>query len=342
MASNADRPSWSNIHGIFSRFVSANHQSSSAVNPENATAIDRASPVPPSSHLPVVDKKLFEKAWKRMDDVMRHCQHPNVKLKNSPPYLLEILPECYRHLYNILDNNTSASDVDYIRVFLLNMITKCKRVKQLFSDAKDKMYDEKSQARRDLTRFALVFSHMFYELKSLYPSDNNYVYIGADGPNGFKITKADAADWWRASFGSAVIVQWDEFLKKFCSIYKLNNRSEIMALKTTLDLTCDNYVSIFEFDVFTRLFHPWKNLLACWKLLAVLHPAFVAFMTYDDVRDKLGKYVNKPGSYLFRMSCTRLGQWAIGYVTTQGEILQTIPQNKSLAQALVDGQNEGL
>lgn len=39
----------------------------------------------------------------------------------------------------------------------------------------------------------------------------------------------------------------------------------------------------------------------------------------------------------YRLSCTRLGQWAIGYVTGDGEILQTIPQNKSLCQALLDG-----
>jgi len=47
-------------------------------------------------------------------------------------------------------------------------------------------------------------------------------------------------------------------------------------------------------------------------------------------------------SYIYRLSCTRLGQWAIGYVTTERHILQTIPQNKSLAQALVDGQKDGL
>ena len=46
-------------------------------------------------------------------------------------------------------------------------------------------------------------------------------------------------------------------------------------------------------------------------------------------------------SYVFRLSCTRLGQWAIGYVTTDGSILQTIPQNKSLCQALLDGSREG-
>mgnify|MGYP002804129553 CR=1 FL=1 len=45
-------------------------------------------------------------------------------------------------------------------------------------------------------------------------------------------------------------------------------------------------------------------------------------------------------SYLFRLSCTRLGQWAIGYVTPGKNILQTIPQNKSLFQALVEGYKE--
>ena len=47
-------------------------------------------------------------------------------------------------------------------------------------------------------------------------------------------------------------------------------------------------------------------------------------------------------SYVFRLSCTRLGQWAIGYVTSDGNILQTIPQNKSLCQALLDGFRGGL
>jgi hypothetical protein len=43
---------------------------------------------------------------------------------------------------------------------------------------------------------------------------------------------------------------------------------------------------------------------------------------------------------LFRLSCTKLGQWAIGYVTGEHKILQTIPQ--SLIQALIDGQKQGL
>ncbi|XP_031314670.1 E3 ubiquitin-protein ligase CBL-C isoform X5 [Camelus dromedarius] len=45
--------------------------------------------------------------------------------------------------------------------------------------------------------------------------------------------------------------------------------------------------------------------------------------------------------YIFRPSCTRLGQWAIGYVSSDGSILQTIPLNKPLFQALLEGQKEG-
>ena len=47
-----------------------------------------------------------------------------------------------------------------------------------------------------------------------------------------------------------------------------------------------------------------------------------------------------PDSGAFQPFCTRLGQWAIGYVTADGSILQTIPQNKSLCQALLDGHRE--
>ncbi|CAG2165491.1 unnamed protein product [Oppiella nova] len=114
-----------------------------------------------------------------------------------------------------------------------------------------------------------------------------------------------------------------------------------MALKSTIDLTCNDYISNFEFDVFTRLFQPWSTLLRNWQILAVTHPGYVAFLTYDEVKARLQKYINKPGSYVFRLSCTRLGQWAIGYVTPDGNILQTIPQNKSLCQALLDGYREG-
>lgn len=68
----------------------------------------------------------------------------------------------------------------------------------------------------------------------------------------------------------------------------------------------------------------------------------MAFLTYEEVKAILMECIDKPGSYLFRLSCTRLGQWAIGYVTKDKIIHQTIPQTKPLIQSLIDGEREGL
>lgn len=119
----------------------------------------------------------------------------------------------------------------------------------------------------------------------------------------------------------------------------LNCKNERCLFVTILSNN-DKLVSFFF--LLNRLFQPWTSLLRNWQILAVTHPGYVAFLTYDEVKARLQRYINKAGSYVFRLSCTRLGQWAIGYVTGDGEILQTIPQNKSLIQALLDGYREGL
>lgn len=46
-------------------------------------------------------------------------------------------------------------------------------------------------------------------------------------------------------------------------------------------------------------------------------------------------------SYIFRLSCTRMGEWAVGHVTAEGNIVQTIPQNTPLYLALIQGFKEG-
>lgn len=47
-------------------------------------------------------------------------------------------------------------------------------------------------------------------------------------------------------------------------------------------------------------------------------------------------------SYIFRLSCTRMGQWAIGYVTHDCSVIQTIPENTPLYQALIQGFRQGV
>ena len=46
-----------------------------------------------------------------------------------------------------------------------------------------------------------------------------------------------------------------------------------------------------------RLFQPWTTLLKNWQILAVTHPGYVAFLTYDEVKARLLKFSNKPGRY---------------------------------------------
>uniref|UniRef100_A0A8B9KZA6 E3 ubiquitin-protein ligase CBL n=1 Tax=Astyanax mexicanus TaxID=7994 RepID=A0A8B9KZA6_ASTMX len=108
---------------------------------------------------------------------------------------------------------------------------------------------------------------------------------------------------------------------------------EAMALKSTIDLTCNDYISVFEFDIFTRLFQVRSSTSTSTTSLSA-DTSSVVFI--------ICKFTHSAGiHYIFRLSCTRLGQWAIGYVTADGNILQTIPHNKPLFQALIDGFREG-
>uniref|UniRef100_A0A3Q0QZI9 E3 ubiquitin-protein ligase CBL n=1 Tax=Amphilophus citrinellus TaxID=61819 RepID=A0A3Q0QZI9_AMPCI len=226
--------------------------------------------------------------------VVRLCQNPKLALKNSPPYILDLLPDTYQHLRTILSRYEGKMETlgenEYFRVFVENLTKKTKQTISLFKEGKERMYEENSQ-----------------------PS-----------------TQA-----------SLTIVPWKVFRQSLHEFHPISSGLEAMALKSTIDLTCNDYISVFEFDIFTRLFQPWSSLLRNWNSLAVTHPGYMAFLTYDEVKARLQKFIHKPGSYIFRLSCTRLGQWAIGYVTADGNILQTIPHNKPLFQALIDGFREG-
>uniref|UniRef100_A0A0A9XHZ0 E3 ubiquitin-protein ligase CBL n=1 Tax=Lygus hesperus TaxID=30085 RepID=A0A0A9XHZ0_LYGHE len=323
-AGRKDQPK--SISSIFSKLHVAMFPSESS----SGSVVPR--PVAPT------DKRTLDKTWKLMDKVVKLCQHPKMNLKNSPPFILDILPDTYQRLRLIYSKHEDKPSVlhnnEHFNVFIVNLMRKCKQAVKLFKEGKEKMFDETSHYRRNLTKLSLVFSHMLSELKALFP-------FGTFAGDQFRITKSDAAEFWRNNFGNSTLVPWKVFRQVLNDVHPISSGLEAMALKSTIDLTCNDYISNFEFDVFTRLFQPWSSLLRNWQILAVTHPGYVAFLTYDEVKARLQKYMNKPGSYVFRLSCTRLGQWAIGYVTADGDILQTIPQNKSLCQALLDGHREG-
>lgn len=65
----------------------------------------------------VVDKKTIEKSWKLMDRVVKLCQHPRMNLRNSPPFILDLLPDTYQHLrliYNKHDDKLNTLNENVI------------------------------------------------------------------------------------------------------------------------------------------------------------------------------------------------------------------------------------
>nr|CAH8870404.1 unnamed protein product [Trichobilharzia regenti] len=286
------------------------------------------------------DKKCVHLCYKYLDKVVRLCQQPKLNLKISPPYILDIIPDIYEKLQGITasyeENYDVLSQIEYFQIYISTVIEKCEQTINLFKNSKEKIFDTNSDARFRLVKLSLVYSHLLKDLEALFPHN---IFTSTT----FRITKPDAARWWLSNFDNSAIVSWQLFKHSLLQTFRIDSEGQLSALQTTIDITCNDYVSIFEFDVFTRLFQPWCNILETWKALAILHPGYMAFMTYDQVKTVLKRYCTHPGpgTYVFRLSCTKLGQWAIGYITQELKILQTIIQNKSLAQALVDGEKAG-
>lgn len=145
------------------------------------------------------DKRTLDKTWKLMDKVVKLCQHQRMNLKNSPPFILDILPDTYQRLRLIYSKYEDRMQVlhsnEHFCVFINNLMRKCKQAIKLFKEGKDKMFDETSHYRRNLTKLSLVFSHMLSELKAIFP---NGLFAGDQ----FRITKADAAEFWKERFGN--------------------------------------------------------------------------------------------------------------------------------------------
>ncbi|XP_012919525.1 E3 ubiquitin-protein ligase CBL-C isoform X1 [Mustela putorius furo] len=295
---------------------------------------------------PSGEARALGRAVRRLQRLEGQCGDP--RLASSPPSLRDLLPRIVQLLRQVAHARRAAGGGgpegpggarDFLIVHLHNLEAKSRQVAALLPPrgertANDELFREGSRLRRQLAKLALIFSYMHAELGALFPKGE---YCG----HTYQPTKAQAHAFWREHCGARCVLPWAEFESLLCTCHPVESGSTALALRSTINLTCSGHVSIFEFDIFTRLFQPWPTLLRNWQLLAVNHPGYMAFLTYDEVQERLQTCRDKPGSYIFRPSCTRLGQWAIGYVSSDGSILQTIPLNKPLFQALLDGQKEG-
>lgn len=155
------------------------------------------------------DKRTLDKTWKLMDKVVKLCQHQKMNLKNSPPFILDILPDTYQRLRLIYSKYEDRMAVlhsnEHFNIFIINLMRKCKQAIKLFKEGKEKMFDENSHYRRNLTKLSLVFSHMLSELKAIFPSG---VFTGDQ----FRITKSDAAEFWKNNFGNRYVPFYIHYL----------------------------------------------------------------------------------------------------------------------------------
>lgn len=230
-----------------------------------------------------IDKKHFDKINKLSDKLLKQCQSERMNLINSPPYIIDILPDIcqvFNTIYVVYENKLHIlNEIDYFCLLIKNCLDKFQQLLDLFKSAGKRMYDVESAERQQLTKYTLTFSHMLAEMKSLFPKD---VYEGQN----YRITKKDAGDFWKSNFQDRIIVNWKEFENKLKRVHHINE-NEVDSLRDTIQLTRSKYVSIFEFDVFTRLFQPWNNLLDNWKVLVINHPGYMAYSTYDEVHKRL-------------------------------------------------------
>ncbi|XP_021075414.1 E3 ubiquitin-protein ligase CBL-C [Mus pahari] len=292
------------------------------------------------------EPRALSRAVKLLQRLEEQCRDPRMVM--GPPSLPDLLPRTAQLLGEVAkarreargDPEGPGGADDFLVIYLANLEAKGRQVAELLSprgkkDENQDVFREGSRFRRQLAKLALIFSHMHAELSALFPEGK---YCGHQ----YQLTKGSAHIFWREYCGVRCVLPWAEFQSLLCARHPVEPGPTMQALRSTLDLTCSGHVSVFEFDVFTRLFQPWPSLLRNWQLLAVNHPGYMAFLTYDEVQIRLQAYRDKPGSYIFRPSCTRLGQWAIGYVSSDGSILQTIPLNKPLVQVLLKGQKDGI
>lgn len=73
------------------------------------------------------------------------------------------------------------------------------------------------------------------------------------------LTKVMCPWWWSWAVSHSLvfprtIVPWKSFRQALHEVHPISSGLEAMALKSTIDLTCNDYISVFEFDIFTRLF----------------------------------------------------------------------------------------
>ena len=102
------------------------------------------------------DLRLLEKTLRRLAKLCRQCSDPRLALKNSPPYLPELLGETSALLAAVWQPYAGGAaggrvpkgdEGVYLKVHIRHLLDKTERAVLLFKEGKDRMFEEGSSYR---------------------------------------------------------------------------------------------------------------------------------------------------------------------------------------------------
>lgn len=115
------------------------------------------SPTLSSQSLTSGDLRLVNKALKRLDKLHELSTNPRLGLRNSPPYLPELVSETTTLLTQVWEpyrgSRAAGSQVargdeaKYLRVHIRNLLDKADRALLLFKEGREKIFEETSSCR---------------------------------------------------------------------------------------------------------------------------------------------------------------------------------------------------
>ncbi|XP_015281363.1 PREDICTED: E3 ubiquitin-protein ligase CBL-B-B-like [Gekko japonicus] len=96
--------------------------------------------------------RSLEKALQGLQKLQQLVSQPRLGLRNSPPYLPQILPQTHQHLRLVRDQSWACGaqlweDGGYFRVYLSNLLEKIKQASRLFKRDKEEIFQEGSASR---------------------------------------------------------------------------------------------------------------------------------------------------------------------------------------------------
>ena len=118
------------------------------------TGSESGSSQPPSGS----DRRLVDKALKRLHKLNLLCTNPRLALRNSPPYLPELVSETSTLLSQIWEPyrgtagatgglESRGDEAEYLGVHVRQLLDKTERAILLFKEGRDKMFVETSSYR---------------------------------------------------------------------------------------------------------------------------------------------------------------------------------------------------